>query len=82
MKIEIQKQLSLFQNFSWTFIGNVVYAISQWGIIVVLSKFGNVMMVGQYAIGLAVTAPIILFANLKLRDVQATDASSKFRFGE
>ena len=38
--------------------------------------------VGQFALGLAVSAPIILFANLQLRAVQATDAQREYRFGD
>jgi hypothetical protein len=39
-------------------------------------------MVGQFALALAITAPIILFANLELRTVQATDARGDYRFNE
>jgi len=39
-------------------------------------------MVGQFALGLAVTAPIIMFANLQLRAVQATDAKHEYLFGD
>ena len=74
--------LSLRRNFSWTFAGNVVYAASQWGMLVVLARVGTPEMVGQFALGLAVTAPIILFANLALRQVQATDARREYAFGE
>jgi hypothetical protein len=49
--------------------------------IVLLTKLGSPEMVGQFALGLAVTAPIILFANLQLRSVQATDARQEFQFG-
>jgi O-antigen/teichoic acid export membrane protein len=73
--------LSLRANFSWTFVGNVIYAACQWGMIVLLTKLGSPEMVGQFALGLAVTAPIILFANLQLRSVQATDARQEFQFG-
>lgn len=75
------KPLSLRVNFSWTFAGNVVYAACQWGILVVLAKLGSPKMVGQFALGLAVTAPVIMFANLQLRAVQATDAKDEYRFG-
>ncbi|MEZ4869483.1 MAG: hypothetical protein R3C14_49625 [Caldilineaceae bacterium] len=74
--------LSLRVNFSWTFAGNVVYAASQWGILIVLSKLGTPEIVGQFALALAVTAPIFMFANLKLRSVQATDALDEYLFGE
>lgn len=74
--------LSLRRNFSWTFAGNFVYAGCQWGMLMVMAKLGTPEMVGQFAMGLAVTAPVILFANLHLRGVQATDARGEFLFGD
>src|SRR5271157_5932336 len=75
------KGLTLRGNFTWTFAGNVVYSRSQWGMLMVLAKLGSPEMVGQFALGLAVTTPIIMFANLQLRGVQATDARREYRFG-
>lgn len=76
------KPLSLRRNFSWTFIGNAVYAACQWGMLVVLAKLGSPEMVGQFTLGLAVTAPVIMFTNLHLRSVQATDAKQQFLFND
>jgi O-antigen/teichoic acid export membrane protein len=76
------RPLSLRLNFAWTLIGNVVYAACQWGMTVVLAKIGSPEMVGQFALGLAITAPIILFAGLALRPVQATDARRIYQFGD
>ena len=78
----IQSGLSLRANFSWTFVGNVIYAGCQWGMLVVLAKLGSPEMVGQFALGLAITAPVIMFANLQLRAVQATDARREYLFGD
>lgn len=75
-------RLSLRANFSWTFVGNVVYAGCQWGMLVVLAKLGSPEMVGQFALGLAITAPVIMFTNLQLRGVQATDARREYLFGD
>src|SRR3954466_10204757 len=72
--------LSLRTNFSWTFIGNVVYAGCQWGMLMVLAKRGNPQLVGEYALGLAVTAPVIMLSNLQLRAVLATDANEEHPF--
>jgi O-antigen/teichoic acid export membrane protein len=74
--------LSLKTNFSWTFIGNVVYAGCQWGMLVVLAKLGSPEIVGQYALGLAVTAPVMMLSNLQLRGVLATDAKGDYQFSE
>lgn len=74
--------LSLRANFSWTFAGNVVYAACQWGMLTVLAKLGSPEMVGQFALGLAVTAPILMLTNLQLRQIQATDARNEYQFGD
>jgi len=74
--------LSLRQNFAWTVLGNVVYGACQWGMLVALAKLGSPEMVGQFALGLALCAPVMMLANLQLRAVQATDARNEYRFGE
>ncbi|MEI2580244.1 lipopolysaccharide biosynthesis protein [Scytonema sp. PRP1] len=76
------KPLTLRRNFSWTFIGNAVYAACQWGMLIVMAKLGNPEMVGQFTLGLAITAPVIMFTNLHLRSVQATDAKRQYLFGD
>lgn len=76
------KSLSLRDNFIWTFIGNVVYSGCQWGMLIILAKFGNPYMVGQFSLGLAVTAPVIMLTNLQLRGVQATDARCEYHFSD
>lgn len=73
--------LSLRTNVGWTFAGNVVYAACQWGILVVLSKLGLPEDVGLFSLGLAITAPVVMFTNLQLRSVQATDARRHYAFG-
>jgi len=74
-------RLPLRVNFTWTFVGNAVYAACQWGMLSVLAKLGSPGTVGQFALGLAITAPVMMFLNLQLRGIQATDASGQFVFG-
>ncbi len=76
------RRLTLRHNFAWTFLGNVVYSGCQWGMLVVLAWLGSPEMVGAFALGLAVTAPVFMFTNLQLRSVQATDARGDFHFGD
>src|SRR5215211_4678278 len=73
---------TLRRNFVWTFIGNGLYAAAQWGMLTVIAKIGNPEMVGQFALGFAIAAPVMLFSNLNLRGVQATDAKYLYRFGD
>lgn len=67
-------------TFAWTLAGNIIYAGCQWGMISVLAKLGNTKAVGQFALALAITAPVFMLTNLALRGVQATDARSEFLF--
>jgi O-antigen/teichoic acid export membrane protein len=50
--------------------------------LVVLAKLGTPQLVGEFALALAITAPIVLGAGLSLRSVQATDAASEYPFGD
>jgi O-antigen/teichoic acid export membrane protein len=47
----------------------------------VLAKLGSPEMVGQFSLGFAVCAPVITFASLQLRAIQATDAKDEYLFG-
>jgi len=75
-------RLSLRKNFYWTFAGNAIYACCQWGLLIILAKLGSPEMVGKFALGLAITAPVFMFTNLQLRGIQATDAKLEFQFFE
>src|SRR5690625_2160950 len=45
-----------------------------------MAKLGSAEMVGQFSLGLAITAPIILFFTLQLRNIIATDTVNKYSF--
>ncbi len=74
--------LTLRHNFSWTFLSNVVYAICQWAMLVILAKLGTPEMVGQFTMGLAITAPVMLLSNLQLRAIQVTDTQGDYQFSD
>ena len=73
---------SLTSNFMWTLGGNVIYSASQWGMLSILAKRGSPAIVGVFALGLAVSAPVFMFCNLQLRSVQATDAQARYQFAD
>jgi len=75
-------EISLRRNISWTFAGNAIYAACQWGMLVVLARLGSTEVVGQFTLGLAIAAPVIMFANLQLRGIQATDARGEYEFSD
>ena len=80
--MQTSKPLTLKRNFSWTFVGNAVYAACQWGMLVVLAKLGSPEIVGEFTLGLAIAAPVFMFTNLQLRHIQATDAKQQYLFSD
>jgi O-antigen/teichoic acid export membrane protein len=72
--------LSLRKNASFMLIGNLIYSLSQWGLIMILAKLGSPSLVGEFTLALAVTAPIILIFDFQLRSVLATDTAGEFPF--
>lgn len=72
----------LRRNYRWMLSGNAYYALCQWAMLIALAKFGRPELVGEFALALAITAPVYTFACLNLRSVQATDARREHRFAE
>lgn len=62
--------------------GNITYAGAQFVIVVLLNKFGSPEIVGQYSLGLAVTAPVFMLSYLHLRSVLIIDTSGNYAFGD
>ena len=73
---------SLGRVASWGVVGNLAYAGCQWGMLVVLAKLGSAEMLGQLALGFAVTAPVFLLTSLSLRGVLTTDARVEYSLGD
>jgi O-antigen/teichoic acid export membrane protein len=71
---------SLSLNVAWTVVGNFGFAACQWLMLVVLAKLGSPELIGQYALALGITAPIMLLGNLNLRAVQSTDIRDRYPF--
>ena len=71
---------SLRRNIAWGLVGNIIYTASQWATLIVLAKLTSPLAVGQFALGLAITAPVVLLMNLRLRAAQATDARGAYQF--
>ncbi|HYO58401.1 lipopolysaccharide biosynthesis protein [Archangium sp.] len=67
-------------NFAWTLSAGLVYALAQWGVLVACARLGTMELLGEFALGLAITAPVMLFARMNLRTLQATDARGAYGF--
>jgi O-antigen/teichoic acid export membrane protein len=78
----IPRGLSLRANFSWTFVGNTIYSACQWGALVALAKLSSPVIVGQYALGVAIATPVTSLTGLQMRPVIASDVKQTYKFGE
>jgi O-antigen/teichoic acid export membrane protein len=74
------RPLSWQWNLVWTSLGTAVYAASNWAMLSAIAKLGTPEMVGEFALGLAVTAPVLLLAQMNLRAVLATDTTREYGF--
>lgn len=72
--------LNLKQNFAWTFAGQVAVALAHLLVLTLIARQFSSDYVGQYAFALAICSPVVIFAALQLRSVQATDSLGEFLF--
>ena len=72
---------SLTSDFSWTLVGNAIYAGGQFATLISLAKLLRPELVGQYALGLAVVYPVMMFTNLQLRAVMSSGSRENIHFG-
>ena len=54
-------------NIAYTFVGNMVGAFIKWLLLILIVRFTNPEMVGYYTFAIALTSPVMLFANMRLR---------------
>jgi len=73
---------SLRRNFAWTFGGNALYGACQWAVLSLIAKLGTSEMLGQYALAVAVTAPVSMLSQMNLRSVLTTDVERRHGFGD
>ncbi len=73
---------SIKANFAWNIAGKMAFALARAAVLVLLAKLGSPVMVGQYALALAITTPVFYLTDLDLRSVLATDVHNPRPFGQ
>jgi O-antigen/teichoic acid export membrane protein len=81
LALEQSKRSSLTADFSWTFVGNAVYAAGQFAMLMLLTKLVRPEQVGQYALGMALVYPAMMLANMQLRSVMNSSVNDRAQFG-
>lgn len=66
----------------WSVVGQVIYILCQFAILILLARFSSVEDVGRFGLASAITAPVFFFFQLGLRFNQATDAANEFGFSD
>ncbi|RKG92496.1 lipopolysaccharide biosynthesis protein [Corallococcus terminator] len=74
------KQRSVGGNFAWSLSAGLIYAFAQWGVLVAFARLGTMEELGDFALALAITAPVLLMARMQMRTLQSTDARGAFGF--
>ncbi len=71
------RALSLQANFSWTFVGNVIYAFTQWGLTFLMAKMYAPEVFGRFALALSIVSLVSAASTFNLRAVMVSDADNK-----
>ena len=79
-RLLIKKKLNT--DVAWLLSGNILYSACQWAIVLAFAKLGSPEQVGEYALGMAVSAPVVLLANFQLRALLASDVWNQFTFSK
>ncbi len=76
--------LNLINKAKWLLGGNILFAFSQWLMLIIFSHFSSPLQLGYYSYALAITAPILMLSNLQLRPLLVADLNieSKFNFSQ
>lgn len=75
------QRLSLRRNFSWVFVGTVVYNVALWAMLLIIVKLGTAGQVGVYALARAVVTPVNYFTGLHLRPALVADVRHEHSYG-
>ncbi len=69
----------MLKKISWTFTSNLVTAFVKWLMLIMIAKWLTPTDVGVYALALAITSPLALFANMKLRSLYVNAEEANYR---
>jgi hypothetical protein len=64
------------------FMGRLVYAASQWLLLVVIARLTTPHDLGRFTYALALASPILLASQLNMRAFMATDSAHEFVFAD
>jgi O-antigen/teichoic acid export membrane protein len=72
----------LLKNITWAFVGNSIYLGSQWMLLLLVGRLGSPEMLGQYAFGLSIVAPVVSVAQMQLTQIQVSDFKGEYTLAD
>lgn len=81
-KINPDKQLSIKQNMLYNSIGNFIYGISQWLLVVIVTRLNGYEDAGVLSLAIAVVAVLYTISLYGMRVFQATDVLYSYSDGD
>jgi O-antigen/teichoic acid export membrane protein len=78
----VDSSRSLRNNSLFVLSSNLIFALSQWGVISAIARMGGAEEVGAFGLGLAITAPIFLLFGMEIKRVIATDSKGEFSLSD
>ncbi|MBU1191578.1 MAG: oligosaccharide flippase family protein [Gammaproteobacteria bacterium] len=73
---------SFRRNFSYMFASRLVFAASQWLLLVVIARLTTPHDLGLFTYSVALISPILLVTQLNMRAFMATDSNDEFTFAD
>ncbi|WP_414047247.1 lipopolysaccharide biosynthesis protein [Macrococcus equi] len=77
MNIRNLTYIKKLNSISSTFLANIIVALSKWIILILVARILTPTEVGVYTLAFAITAPISLLINMKLRSLYVTEENEK-----
>jgi len=74
--------MKIKKNSFYSALGQIFYSISQWLILIAIARFSSVANLGSFTLGLAISAPIVMFFSFRLRLILASDTQGEYQFVE
>jgi O-antigen/teichoic acid export membrane protein len=71
-----------FENIGYIGVANIIFALSQWAVLSIITKLSTIDNVGKFSISLAIITPVSLFLGANLRTYISTDINRNHSFSD
>ena len=65
-------------NISIVGISNILYAASQWGVLIIITKLTGIEDVARFSLSLAIVSPVMLFLGASLKVFISSDVLHRY----